>query len=217
MGAEVVGVYLRGGRYWYKRMIEGQVYQRPLRVKKGEESRLSARLAQVEDEILGAHFGTPAPRPGSMLFSEFERVYLERKASNKSADRDRQRLPKIRAILKDLPLRAYGPDHFQRLESRLLAESLSPTTINRYFQLLRAFFSLAVEERRLAENPLRAWRFYVEDKRARALTMEEIRLILAGLKHLRAQPKGPVQAILYDVIALGLVTGMRLSEVIGMR
>jgi integrase len=82
---------------------------------------------------------------------------------------------------------------------------------------LRSFFSLAVEERILAENPLRSWRFFVEDKRGRALSMAELKLILAGLRAIKAKPRGQVQEILYDVVALGMVTGMRLSEVIGLR
>ncbi len=212
-----MGVYIRGNRYWYRRIVEGVIYRRPLGIRKGQETFLSARITQEEEAILARHYGTPAPRPRSVSFSEFEKIYLERKASNKSVERDRQRLPKIRGIIKDLPLAAYGPPHFQRLEKALLADKRSPTTTNRYFQLLRSFFSLAVEEHLLTENPLRSWRFYVEDKSARALTPAELRLIINGLRIIQANPKGPVQAILYDVVALGMVTGMRLSEVIGLK
>lgn len=212
-----MGVYIRGNRYWYKRIVEGVLYRRPLGIRKGQEAFLSARIAQEEEAIVARHYGTPTPRPRSARFSDFEKVYLERKASNKSIDRDRQRLPRIRGIVKDLPLSAYGPPHFQHLEKALLAEKRSPTTVNRYFQLLRSFFSLAVEERLLTENPLRSWRFYVEDKSARALAPAELRLIINGLRKIQANPKGPVQAILHDVVALGMVTGMRLSEVIGLK
>ncbi len=212
-----MGVFRRGDWYWYKRIVEGVIYRRPLGVRKGQEAFLSARIAQEDEAIVSRHYGTPAPRPGSARFSEFEKIYLERKASNKSIDRDKQRLPKIRGIIKDLPLSAYGPKHFQRLETALLAKKLSPTTVNRYFQLLRSFFSLAVEERLLTENPLRFWRFYVEDKSARALAPAELRRILDALRAVKANPRGPVQAILYDVVALGMVTGMRLSEVIGLK
>ena len=132
-----MGVYRRGDWYWYRRIVEGVIYRRPLGIRKGQEAFLSARAAQEDEAIVSRHYGTPAPRPGSAKFSEFEKVYLERKASNKSIDRDKQRLPKIRGIIKDLPLAAYGPKHFQRLETALLAEKRSPTTLNRYFQLLR--------------------------------------------------------------------------------
>ena len=213
-----MSVYLRGDWYWYKRIIEGVDYRRPLKLRKGQEAFLSDRIAQEEEAVVAVHYGTPLPRRSSSLkFSEFELVYLERKASNKSIDRDKQRLPVIRSAMKDLRLSAYGPQHFQRLEKKLLADKRSPTTVNRYFQLLRSFFSLAVEERILAENPLRSWRFFVEDKRGRALSMAELRLILAGLRAIKAKPRGQVQEILYDVVALGMVTGMRLSEVIGLK
>lgn len=212
-----MSVYLRGDWYWYRHELEGVEYRRPLKLRKGQESLLSARLAQEEAKIVASHYGMPAPPRGSLKFSEFERVYIERKAANKSIDRDGQRLPRIRTIIKDLPLRAYGPAHFQKLEAQLLADGRSHTTVNRYFQLLRAFFALAAEDGLVAENPLRSWRFFVEDERGRALSMEELRLIINGLRAIKRKPKGPVQAILYDVVALGMVTGMRLSEVIGLK
>ncbi len=46
-----MGVYLRGRFYWYKRMIDGVSYYRSLKIKKGQESMLSDRIAQVDDEI----------------------------------------------------------------------------------------------------------------------------------------------------------------------
>jgi hypothetical protein len=38
-----MGVYLRGRYYWYKRMIDGVCYYKSLKVKKGQETMLSAR------------------------------------------------------------------------------------------------------------------------------------------------------------------------------
>jgi len=45
-----MGVYLRGRYYWYKRMIDGVCYYRSLKIKKGQETMLSARMAQVDEE-----------------------------------------------------------------------------------------------------------------------------------------------------------------------
>ncbi|HDT14276.1 MAG TPA: site-specific integrase, partial [Candidatus Aminicenantes bacterium] len=82
---------------------------------------------------------------------------------------------------------------------------------------LRGLFSLAVEEGFIAANPLRSFRFYVEDRQTRALSSTELREILAKLRAIQAAPAGEVQAILYDVVLVGAATGMRLSEVINLR
>jgi hypothetical protein len=37
-----MGAYLRGRWWWYKRMIEGHAYYRPLKIHKGQEPLLSA-------------------------------------------------------------------------------------------------------------------------------------------------------------------------------
>jgi hypothetical protein len=42
-------------------MIDGVSYYCSLKIKKGQESMLSALMAQVDDEIAPEHFGLPAP------------------------------------------------------------------------------------------------------------------------------------------------------------
>jgi hypothetical protein len=42
-------------------MIDGVPYYYSIKVKKGQESMPSARMAQVDDEIAAEHFGLPGP------------------------------------------------------------------------------------------------------------------------------------------------------------
>jgi len=88
-----MGVYLRGRYYWYKRMIDGICYYRSLKVKKGQESMLSARMDQVDEEIAAEHFGLPSPASrGSLTLAEFIEIYKKRKFGKGSLERDIQRL-----------------------------------------------------------------------------------------------------------------------------
>jgi len=48
--ARKTGICLRGRYYWYKRMIDGVCYYRSLKIKKNQETMLSAQIAQVDEE-----------------------------------------------------------------------------------------------------------------------------------------------------------------------
>src|SRR4030042_587163 len=102
-----MGVYLRAEGYWFKRMIDGRLYRRPVKLRRGQESLLSARLAQVEDEIISEHFNVPLETRRPVLLSDYIKEYEKRKAYKKSIDRDKQRLPVILKILGDRPLHTY--------------------------------------------------------------------------------------------------------------
>ena len=56
-----MGIFIRKGRYHYKRMIDGRRYYRSLGIKKGQESMLSARIKQIDDEITATAYGLPSP------------------------------------------------------------------------------------------------------------------------------------------------------------
>jgi len=83
-----MGVYLRGNWYRYKKQIGGRTYYEALKIKRGQEYLLSARVKQVEDKITARHFGLPVSASGSIRFSEYVEKYLERKKQNKTVERD---------------------------------------------------------------------------------------------------------------------------------
>ena len=56
-----MGVYLCGRFYLYKRDLDGVCYYRSLIIKKGQESMLSARMAQADENIAAERFGLSAP------------------------------------------------------------------------------------------------------------------------------------------------------------
>ena len=54
-----MGLYIRNNHYYSKKQIKGKTYYRALNLKHGQERLLSARLKQVEEEVLAEHFGIP--------------------------------------------------------------------------------------------------------------------------------------------------------------
>jgi len=217
-----VGVYLRGNWYWYKRTIAGRRYRQPLGLKKGQESLLSARLAQKDEEVMSLHFGIGRPASASVLFSTFVPRYLEAKKDKKTIDRDRQRLEYIASLWPDLPLGFYGKAHVEALEKKLTAAGPlgrvpKPATLNRYMELLKTMFNIAIEDSLIRENPMRFYQPYAEEGTRRALTTDELRAVLEAAKSLEKSKQFRLRRAFFDLIVLGLATGMRLSEILNLR
>jgi integrase len=210
-----MGLYVKNAWYHYRKQIKGQVYYQALKIKKGQEKLLSARLEQVEEEITARHFGLPYGKNESIGLSDFIKRYLEIKTDKKSWDRDSQRLELVGEVWGDRPLSSIGKEQIEKLEKYLVEKKkIRPATINRYFEMLRHFFNLAIEEGHLKENPLRGYEFFQEDGARRALSREEISRIMESARKMETHPRTSIQAIIADLILFALNTGMRLSEIL---
>jgi len=212
-----MGVYLRGNRYHFKKMVEGKVYYKPLRIRKGQESLLSARVKQVEEEIIAQHYGIPYKGSDSTTFQDYSLTYLSQKKYKKTWERDKQRLAIMAEIVGDPPLRSMGKPDIQRLEKALFARGLKPSTVNRYFEILNNMFNTAIEDEVLDKNPCRFYKRYTEDGSRRALSQDELRKILSAAKEIQESPRSNIQSLIYDIIILALSTGMRLSEMLNLK
>jgi len=212
-----MGAYLRGRWWWYRRTIDKHDYRIPLKLHKGQESMLSARIKQMDDKITAAHYGLPIPDQTTRL-SEYVKTYLKRKAHKKSLDRDEQRLDYIQDVWPDLPLAQYRRAHMDDLERQLQDDGLKPATVNRYMELVRHLFNCAIEDGLLSKNPLAHYEPYVEDGTRRALTDDEIKAVFAALEFIKANKRfGAVRFLVRDLMLFALVTGMRLSEILNLR
>lgn len=220
-----MGAYLRGRWYWYRRTIEGVLYRRPLDIKKGQESMLSARMAQVDEIIAAEHFGLPSPAHArAVLFSEYAQRYLQRKERNATIDRNRQRIDTILELWPDLKLNEYTRDHIEELERKLFAfkakraSGLKPATVNRYMELLRNLFNEAIEDKVLDDNPLRTFTPFAEEGTRRALTADEIKGVAAAAGKMKAEKSfGPIKAVFEDLVLFALATGLRLSSILNLK
>lgn len=210
-------VYIVNNRYYFKRMIEGRTYYQALRLRRGQESLLSARLQQVEEEILARHFNIPIESIKKIGFISYCRRYLERNHHKKSWDRDHQRLRKVMEIWGDPGLQEISRAHIEKLEKTLFSWGLKPSTVNRYFELLRHLFNQAIEDGYLTDNPTRTYESFVEDSGGRALSNEEISAVLTAAMNIQAAAKTSIQRVIYDLILFGLMTGLRLSEILNLR
>jgi integrase len=210
-----MGLYVKNAWYHYRKQIEGKLYYQALKIKKGQEKLLSARLEQVENQILARHFGLRYEKPESIRLSEFTARYLEIKKHKKSWDRDSQRLEIVAELWGDPIVSMIGKAHIEKLEKYLIeTRKLRYSTINRYFEMLRHFFNLAIEEGYLKDNPLKGYEFFAESGQRRALSKEELSAILESARALQERPRTKIQAIIYDLVLFALNTGMRLSEII---
>lgn len=203
-------------------MLGGRVYYRPLKIRKGQESLLSARLAQVDDEITSLHLGLERPAGTSVLLSEYRARFLDAKKHKKTLDRDRQRLDFIGSAWPDLPLNFYGKAHVESLEKKLSASGPTgrpskPATLNRYMELLRSLFNLAIEDGLVRDNPMRFYQPFAEEGTRRALSEDELRAVLGAARSLASVKNFRLHGVFYDLILFALATGMRLSEILNLR
>lgn len=209
-----MGLYLRNNLYYYKRQIDNRTYYVALKLRRGQESLLSSRVKQVEEETLAKHFGLPTPSKVPIGFADYCYKYLDQKKHKKTFDRDRQRLLKVIGIWGNLNLSVISKMHIKKLEEELFRLKRKSTTINRYFELLSHLFNLAIEDRYLKENPCKYYQRFVEDYTRRSLTKPELTRILKVALSMQKKPKNNIESLLYDLMLVGLCTGMRLSEIL---
>lgn len=195
-----MGLYIRNNRYYFKKQIQGKKYYRALNLKRGQEGLLSDRLKQVEEEILAEHYGIPYSPQKKISFLEYVEKYLKAKKYKKRWQRDRQGLLVISECLGDPPLSLIGKREIEKLERFLFSRKLKPSTANRYFEVLRHFFNLAIEDGYIKENPARFYMPFVEDGQRRSLTTEEIKKILEAARFIQESSKSKLQSIIYDLI-----------------
>ncbi|MBA7550186.1 Tyrosine recombinase XerC [subsurface metagenome] len=212
-----MGIYIRNNRYYFKKEIHGKKYYRALKLKRGQEGLLSARLKQVEEEVLAEHFGIPYSPHEQINFLDYCKKYLEAKKHKKSWDRDKQRLLIIGECIGDLPLSRMNKKDVEKLEKFLFSRKLKPPTVNRYFELLRHLFNLAIEDGYIKNNPIKNYLPYVEDGCRRALSRDEAKVILESAKKIQKEPRSNIQSAVYDLIVFAFNTGMRLSEILNLR
>lgn len=142
-------------------------------------------------------------------FKTFAQIYLEDYAmvAKKSWETDAYRLKVLNEFFKDIELRKINPLMIQKFRAWRLREGNSKTTCNRYLQLLKKMFNVAIEESYAEENPVLKVKLYSEKDTLteRVLTKEEEkRLLNTSTDHLRS------------ILILALNTGMRRGEVLNL-
>ncbi len=121
---------------------------------------------------------------------------------------DVYRLQKLCDYLEDVDLRTITPMTIERFRKSKLIEGRTKLTCNRYLQLLKRMFSVAIEEGYLEENPAQKVKLYSEKdtQKERILTeAEEERLMENCSDYLKS------------IITVALNTGMRRAEILNLQ
>jgi integrase len=174
-------------------------------------------LRQIRSAIDSGEYVDPSSAP---TFRAFCDIFAERHGQHKASYQKNSRVTeRLKDFLGDAKLSRITAGHIEQYRLMRLAEksgrdgksALSRTTINREVEVVRAMLGKAVRWGFLAKNPARQVEDYDEDNtRERFLSRDEVRRLLRATKESRS-------TLLRPAVYLALETGMRKSELLGLR
>jgi len=215
-----------GNTYWLDIRIDGQRIRRSLKTDEYFEALDEA--GRIKERL------TSERKRGNITLDDFCKKYVDFAWLNKprSAKRDEQRLAKLKQYFqkthKITRLSEITPYHVEQLKAALASgkisegkgkeKKLSKATINRYLQLIRRMFNVAITwDMYDKKNPIRGIRFYQEKSPRDSLSDDQVNKILESAKLMSRWPKSPAQKEFYDICMLAIHTGMRKSEILNLR
>jgi integrase len=239
-----VGIYKRpDGSWWISYNAGSRRFREAGGTKKQAETLLNKRKTEVFE---GKHFPQKrkAAKRVGLTMADLSKLWLEHAEHKRSLSDDKQRLAvivehfgattrvatltteevlafrsKLAAQVVARPKSAAGPKRkppntaaakkrAARLRPSEAPRTMSPATINRYLAVLKSALKLARSAGYLYDDPTAGVKLLAENNaRDRIATPEEIEKLLAAA----SSPK------LKLVITLAFETGMRLSEIVGLR
>jgi integrase len=109
-------------------------------------------------------------------------------------------------------LTSHHIDQF-KIDLRSGEAPLSPASVNRYLQTIRALYYRAIDWGRYrGQNPAAKIKLFRESRDLRPLSEEDFKKVLAKAREISAKPKSPFERIFYDLCILCANTGLRRSE-----
>ncbi len=143
-------------------------------------------------------------------FREFARIYLEDYmiTVRRNFRPDVYRLNNVCDHFKDTDLRFITPLMIERFRKSKLQNGRTKSTCNRYLQLLKRMFNLAIEEGYVEDNPVRKVKLYSEkdNLKERILTEDEERRLMEICSD-----------SLRPILVVALNTGMRRAEIFNLQ
>jgi len=143
-------------------------------------------------------------------FRDFAKIYLEdyMMSVRRNFRPDVYRLQILCSYFKNVDLRIVTPLAIERFRKSRLKLGNTQTTVNRYLQLLKRMFNLAIEEGYLERNSVTRVKFHSEKDNLKERTLkeeEETKLMETCSKPLSS------------IIVVALNTGMRRAEILGLK
>jgi len=199
----------RGGT-WYITYYVG-THQKKERIgKDGEVTKRDAEkaLKARQGELLQGRFDI-AKTEKPVIFRDFFEEYIKFAKANKKDWRQDERRGEKHLVPEfgESPLSDISPWKIEKYKSGRIKEEAAKATVNRELALLKVVFSKAVLWGKARENPVKKVKLFRENnRRERFLTEEEAQKILDAATI-------PVK----HFITIGLNTGMRKGEILGLR
>lgn len=201
-----MGIYIKNGKYYIDYRVDGKRVRECVHStnKRMAEKALSVRKAEI---IQGRyHFKQDK---GNVRLCDFAKEYLEYSEENKrksSHIRDITLVKNLLSFFKDEKLSRITSFLIERYKM-MRRETVEPATVNRELACLKNMFNLAIRWEKAETNPVRLIKFFKEPPgKMRVLSKEEEeKLLNASSEHLK------------PIIITALNTGMRLSEVLGLK
>lgn len=182
------------------------------------EARNKAQAERAETDMRQAIYDRRFNRAsGTTQLSDFvDKVFLPYAAEKRSFKDDEQRVGVVKEFFRGWQVRDVTPMLIEKFKSDLrkrrtkFKREMSPATVNRYLQVLSKVLSLAYDNGLIDSNPMsRVRRLREPPPRERYLTGEEEGRLLEALRLYGER--------LEALGALGLDTGLRLSELLRLR
>jgi integrase len=182
------------------------------------EARNKAKAERAETAMRQAIYDRRFNRAsGTTQLSDFvDKVFIPFAAEKRSFKDDKQRAGVVKEFFRGRQVRDVTPMLIEKFKSDLrkrrtkYKREMSPATVNRYLQVLSKVLSLAYDNGLIDSNPMsRVRRLREPPPRERYITGEEEERLLTALRTYGER----VEAL----AALGLDTGLRLSELLRLR
>ncbi len=189
---------------WWIRYMDGDGRER--REKVGPKGLARRVYEKRKTEIRqGRYF--PPERRRAVFFEEIAEDFLTyAEQAKRSARDDRGRMRRLLGAFRGRQVESISRQEVEDLK-RLLACELSPATVNRHLALLKTTFNRAVRGGKATGNPTLGVKLLKENNiRVRCLSTEEERKLL-----------GVLPAYLQPLVVVAAHTGMRRSELLGLR
>ena len=172
------------------------------------EQAINALQRELSKTFDKAH-GIEKPREEKIGFRDFAKIYHTdyMQTVRRNFRPDTYRLQVLCGYFKNIDLRTITPLDIERFRASRLKRGNSKSTVNRYLQLLKKMFNLAIEEGYLEENVIKKVKLFSEkdNLKERILTEKEQRTLLKNSSD-----------SLKPILLVALNTGMRRAEILGL-
>ena len=205
-----MGVYLRGKSWYIDFYYEGKRFTE--KVGKVAKSVAEEKLDIKRSEVIRGEW---KPKKVRTPFDKFKEQYLEWSKANKkprTAERDVVSLGPLHAFFGGKFLSEINPFLIEKYKQKRKEDGVSVRTINIELACLRHMFNMGIKWGKVQKNPVSEVKLFKEPEgKDRILSAEEeIKLLDAVRSSKRANHLEPV-------IMTALKTGMRKSEVLGLK